>query len=170
MASLRILSQIPGRLRIQLPAWSGANPRELEDSLGNIDGVRAVQANSLTASVLIYFDPRRASLEQVLSELHLTEAAWCVATATDACRVVRQSKKEVVTRAVVTGTLAHAAVDTLFYTGTAAATALGWTWLAPVAAVHLVADVFAWGFTLRPVVRRLSAAPGPRGAAAPRTS
>ena len=90
---------------------------------------------------------------------------WCSEAGTSPSASRATGGKKVVVRAVVGGTLGHAAVDTLFYTSVAAATALGWTWVAPLAATHVVLDVFVWGFALRPVAQHLMTKP--RGTSAP---
>jgi hypothetical protein len=158
MTPPRILRQIPDRIRVHLPDWSGEEPRELERCLRHVEGVRDVQANPLTGNVLVHFDSRHLSAERLLSELSGLQEAWCAGDRPEMrAAPAPPSGKVVLAKAVVGGTLGHAAADTLFYTGTAAASALGWSWLAPVAAVHLVVDVFVWGFALRPVVRYWSA-------------
>ncbi|MFZ2447756.1 MAG: HMA2 domain-containing protein [Syntrophobacteraceae bacterium] len=54
------LHHVPGRIRIKIPGIKG-NPihaRELEEKLKVIPGVRLVSVNSLTGSVLAYYDER----------------------------------------------------------------------------------------------------------------
>lgn len=160
-----VLSLMPGRARLHLPGWSGKNPREVERRLRILDGVQEAQANSRTGNVLIHFD-RNISAARFLSEFPALQPAWSSGNQPEPAGVAEASKgvspalpsqtasgNTVVARAVVGGTLGHAAVDGLFYTATATASALGWTWLAPVAAAHLVIDVFVWGVVLRPIAR-----------------
>jgi cation-transporting ATPase I len=52
-----ILHNIPGRLRVHLPAWSGTGPRKIEKHLRRTRGVRRVEANPVTANVLISYNP-----------------------------------------------------------------------------------------------------------------
>src|SRR5215467_13924848 len=65
----RIRSATPGRIRVHLPAWSGRGPRELERHLRHLPGVRRAEANPLTRSVLVLFDPRESSQQAVLAAL-----------------------------------------------------------------------------------------------------
>lgn len=161
----QVLSLVPGRLRVHLPAWSRNHPSELERRLRSFPGVEDVQASALTGNVLIHFDPS-LSANRLLSELGSLPEGRATQTNGSSSATDGESRTAVVAEAVVKGTLGHAAVDAVFYTATAGGTALGWTWLAPVAAAHLVLDVFVWGMVLRPVAQhfqRTLAAPRPQG-------
>jgi hypothetical protein len=114
----------------------------------------------LTCNLLIRFDPRVISADRLSSELSALQKNPRPAIELRPAEGSQAADgKAVVAQAVVAGTLGHAAVDTLFYTTAAAATAAGWTWAAPLAAIHLIADVFIWGIVLRPVARLLWRAP-----------
>jgi magnesium-transporting ATPase (P-type) len=63
----RILSSIPGRIRIHLPHWRGNGQRSLERHVRALPGVRRVEANSLTGNILIGFDPRTTNEHTLLS-------------------------------------------------------------------------------------------------------
>jgi cation transport ATPase len=170
IAPPRVLSLLPGRARVHLPAWSGNSPDDVESYLRRMDGLREARANPRTGNILVRFDPQELSADRVLSELSALQAAWCAADspeqlpeACSASAAQTVSGKSAVARALVGGTLGHAALDTVFYTGTAAAVTVGWTWAASLAAVHLVLDVFIWGIALRPVAQHFRRLPGPSG-------
>jgi hypothetical protein len=155
----RVLSLLPGRARVHLPAWSGNSPDQMESRLRHL-GLSEARANPRTGNILVRFDPRKLSSDRVLVALSAFQAAWCARAGAGerpespgASTARTASGKSAVARAAVGGALGHAAVDTLFYTGTAAAVAAGWTWVGSLAAVHLVLDVFVWGIALRPVAR-----------------
>jgi cation-transporting ATPase I len=57
----------PGRARIHLPGWSGATPHAVEAALAHVPGVERVQANALTANLLVRFDPRVTNTQAVLT-------------------------------------------------------------------------------------------------------
>ena len=65
----RTLSAVPGRVRLNLPAWSGRGYHELERHLRQIPGVRRAEANPLTQNVLIYFDPQTTNPQALRSAL-----------------------------------------------------------------------------------------------------
>lgn len=46
---------LPGRVRVYVPGWSGNGKRTLETGLCLIEGVRRVQANPLTGTVLLEY-------------------------------------------------------------------------------------------------------------------
>jgi hypothetical protein len=116
----------------------------------SLNRVKEVQANPLTGNVLIRFDPR-LSADRLLSELRSLPASRATPTNDSTLDADGGSGTAVVAEAAVKGTFGHVAVDVGFYTVTAAGTALGFTWLAPLAAVHLVLDVLVWGAVLHPV-------------------
>lgn len=163
----RLLNLLPGRARFHLPAWSGNDPEAVESYLQSMDGLSQAQANPLSGNVLVRFDPRDLSAERVLSELSTLQAAWC--SSKDPKLTSRRSPSEsgsvtgksVVARAVLGGTLGHVAVDALFYSAAAAATAMGATWVGALVGAHLVLDVFVWGVALRPVAQHFRRLPGP---------
>ena len=67
----RILHTIPGRLRAHLPEWSGQGKRKLEMHLRQVQGVRSVQANSLTGNILIQYDQTVINEPTILKELQV---------------------------------------------------------------------------------------------------
>jgi hypothetical protein len=59
---------LPGRLRLRAPLLAG-QPRaaaQLEASLGRLEGIRSVEANALTGSLLIRFAPERVQAGMVI--------------------------------------------------------------------------------------------------------
>jgi cation-transporting ATPase I len=69
----RILSSIPGRIRIHLPHWSGHGQRRVEQRIRKLSGVRRVEANSLTGNILIGFDPQTTNASAILSALNTAD-------------------------------------------------------------------------------------------------
>ncbi len=69
MSKPRVLSSIPGRIRVHLPHWSGKGQRFLEQRVRELPGVRRVEANSLTSNILIGFDPRTTNEDSLLAAL-----------------------------------------------------------------------------------------------------
>jgi cation-transporting ATPase I len=65
----RILHTLPGRLRLHLPEWSGQGKRGIEAHLRNMQGIRSVQANSVTGNVLIQYDPAVMNEQAILAEV-----------------------------------------------------------------------------------------------------
>ena len=70
---LRILSLIPGRVRLHLSGWTAGDVEWVETRLCQVNGVESVQANPLTENVLIRFDRRTTGEKTLLVEL---EEAW----------------------------------------------------------------------------------------------
>jgi cation-transporting ATPase I len=68
----RLLSAIPGRIRVHLPQWSGKGGRHLEQRIRTVPGVRRVEANPLTANILIGFDPGTTNERSLLDLLGTT--------------------------------------------------------------------------------------------------
>lgn len=64
-----LLHAIPGRLRIHLPGWSAGACRRLEGELCRLQGVRDARVNSLTGNILIEFEPRLLSQQELLGVL-----------------------------------------------------------------------------------------------------
>ena len=62
-----ITSFVDGRVRLRHPALREAATAELICSVvSGVDGITAVQANPVTGSLLIYYDPEKLSREQLL--------------------------------------------------------------------------------------------------------
>ena len=66
---------VPGRLRVRVPDTKGnlAEANSLEKRIRAQKGVRDVQTNPLTGSVLVYYDPATASVS-TLSQMMLRSA------------------------------------------------------------------------------------------------
>lgn len=67
LAEPEVLHVTPGRIRLHLPDWSGQGQHGFETRLRQIQGVLSASANSLTANVLIRFDPAVADLKAILA-------------------------------------------------------------------------------------------------------
>ena len=65
----RLVHRTPGRARVHLAGWSGAEQDVLEARLLREPGVRAAQANPLTSNVLVHFDPALTDEGRVLAAL-----------------------------------------------------------------------------------------------------
>ncbi|WP_446424582.1 HMA2 domain-containing protein [Mailhella sp.] len=62
-----ITSFVDGRVRLRHPALKDAATAELIRSVvSGVDGITAVQANPVTGSLLIFYDPEKFSREQLL--------------------------------------------------------------------------------------------------------
>jgi cation-transporting ATPase I len=73
-----ILHTIPGRVRVHLTGWSGQGKRALEAKLRQVQGIRSVEANTLTGNILIYFDATATTDQNILESvqtLHLDAAS-----------------------------------------------------------------------------------------------
>jgi calcium-translocating P-type ATPase len=62
----RLIHSIPGRIRVQLPGWSGQARQQLEARLRQTLGVQRAQANPLTSNALIQFDPAVTDPQAIL--------------------------------------------------------------------------------------------------------
>jgi hypothetical protein len=62
----QLVHAVPGRVRIHLPGWSGQGQRRLETRLRQLQGVLSTQASSVTANLLIRFDPAAIDAEAIL--------------------------------------------------------------------------------------------------------
>lgn len=71
----RLIHAIPGRARFHLAEWPGQAQRQIEAQLRRVNGVRSVQANSLTRNVLIRFDPSAVDCATLLNSLSSLEKA-----------------------------------------------------------------------------------------------
>jgi magnesium-transporting ATPase (P-type) len=65
----RVVHTSSGRLRVQLPGWSGRGERALEAQIGRWRGVLSVAASALTGNVLILFDPVLTDTRALLDAL-----------------------------------------------------------------------------------------------------
>ena len=64
-----IRHMLPGRVRVYVPGWAGKGKRTIETGLRLIEGVRGVQANPLTGTVLIEYDPTVTDVQIILHEV-----------------------------------------------------------------------------------------------------
>src|SRR5262252_4608817 len=67
---LWIRHALPGRLRLQLPRLTRDVFDRVERALSQVQGVRTVRGNTLTASVLILYDPTATEQQSLLEALH----------------------------------------------------------------------------------------------------
>lgn len=65
----RLVRSSLGRLRVHLPDWDGANPRELEHAIAALPGVIQASARTQTGNVLLRFDPAAADPQELLRAL-----------------------------------------------------------------------------------------------------
>jgi len=71
MAQLDVISDAGGRLRVRVP-WVRADPVRavaVEESVDKVAGVRAVHAYPRTASVVIWYSPRRCDTAELISAI-----------------------------------------------------------------------------------------------------
>jgi hypothetical protein len=76
MTGALIVHQLPGRMRIRIPAMRG-NPEyfsDLASKLGNMAGIAAVKANPATGSIVMQFSGNPESILEHLRELDLDPA------------------------------------------------------------------------------------------------
>ncbi len=65
----QIIHSLPGRIRVHLPAWSGARQSELERLLLAVDGVSDARARAQTRNVLVSFDPGTVDEQAILAAI-----------------------------------------------------------------------------------------------------
>ena len=65
----QLLHVLHGRARVHLPGWSGRGQRRLELRLGQTPGVESVRASSVTANVLVRFNPSIIDVAGILAAL-----------------------------------------------------------------------------------------------------
>ena len=63
---LRIVSAIPGRLRLHVPACAPSALEAIEATLRDVRGIRSVKANALTGNLLVHFDQVVVSADELL--------------------------------------------------------------------------------------------------------
>ncbi len=71
----RVLHTISGRIRIQLPGWSGRGKQSIETKLRQLPGMYSVQANALTGNVLVTFDPAALDEQTILNAVSSLDLA-----------------------------------------------------------------------------------------------
>jgi cation-transporting ATPase I len=62
----QVLHELPGRLRLHAPGWSGSGPGAFERGLAELDGVERATASALTRNVLVRFDARAVDTAAIL--------------------------------------------------------------------------------------------------------
>jgi hypothetical protein len=70
-----VLHALRGRIRVHLPVWPEGGRLQLEQHVGRLRGVRRVEANPLTANILIGFDPQATDPDTLLAGLVAAEPA-----------------------------------------------------------------------------------------------
>jgi copper chaperone CopZ len=132
----RVLSLIPGRIRVHLPGWTGCDGERIENCLRRVNGVASVQANALTGNVLVYFDPLTTEESKLLAELGkaLEELPNGERAADAGCPPLR---------VVVRGLLGHAVVDSLWFVGSSVGLPL-----AGLGRLHVLMDIAVWTMAL----------------------
>jgi Heavy metal associated domain 2 len=66
-----VLSHVPGRLRVRVPDLRGeaARASQLEQRLASVPGVARTQANPVTGSVLVEYDPHLTPADRIYASL-----------------------------------------------------------------------------------------------------
>jgi len=145
----QVLHALPGRLRVHLPAWSGADSAHLARRLSQLTGVVQAKANGRTRNVLVHFEPTHIGSEALLEALACLQAELALRLPGNQ----RGGLALPVVRGVAQGVVAHAVLDTLLYGATIWAYAAGWTWVGHVGVLHFFVDLFVWTVTLHPLVQ-----------------
>jgi copper chaperone CopZ len=143
----RVLSLLPGRVRLHLPGWAGGDGERIEDRLRRVNGVESVQANPRTGNALIRFDRRAADENALLLELQ--EAWYSIARSEDAA-VPPSSHLTPFSTAIrvgVRGLLGHAVVDSVWFGAGFLGKALGLA-LAALGPLHVLMDIAVWMIAL----------------------
>ncbi|HXR64360.1 MAG TPA: haloacid dehalogenase, partial [Ktedonobacteraceae bacterium] len=68
-AEPRVLHTITGRMRVHVPEWSGQGRLQIENRLRQLQGVQHIQANPITSTILVVFDPELLSKQAILQEI-----------------------------------------------------------------------------------------------------
>jgi cation-transporting P-type ATPase I len=68
-AELRVLSAVPGRIRVHLEGWSGESARSVEAQVRRIAGVQSAQARSITRNMLVHYDCHEIGEQEILSAI-----------------------------------------------------------------------------------------------------
>lgn len=162
--NFRILSLIPGRMRLHLPGWTEGDAQRIEDHLRRVDGVQRVQANPLTRNILVRFDPRSTEKSMLLEKLggELTLYATGEDRAIFSPRVPHPSLVKVGVR----GLLGHAIVDSLWLGAGFLGKAVGLP-LAMLGPLHILMDIGVWTLAFQSVSRTPVISPAGRMASEP---
>jgi hypothetical protein len=157
---LRVLSLIPGRIRVHLLDWTGDDGERIEHRLGRLRGVESVEVNPLTGNALIRFDRQTTDEKALLMELDQTREG-----------LAAEQRREAVTspllRIGARGLLGHAVVDSFWFAAGFLGEALGLP-LAALGPLHLLTDLAVWTVALGSSGPTASVGPAePRGGARP---
>lgn len=144
---IRVLSAIPGRVRVHLPGWKGNDRERLESQLLRVEGVESVQPNPRTENVLIHFDRRMTEENRLLREL---DEIWGSLAHSErvASRTGPLHLHTTAIRVGVRGLLGHAVVDSIWFGAGFLGKFIGLplAWLGP---LHVLMDIAVWTFALR---------------------
>ncbi len=146
--NFRVLSVIPGRLRLHLAGWTNGSAERIEDGFRRIDGVKSVQANPLTQNVLVHFDPLATDADTLLAKLDKAVDE----VASDQPTNIGRS----LLRVGVRGLLGHAVVDSLWFGAGFLGSAMGLP-LAGLGPLHVLMDIAVWTMALTGEQDRASA-------------
>jgi hypothetical protein len=145
--NLRVLSQLPGRMRLHLSGWTRGSAELIENRLGRINGVESVEANPLTRNILVHFDPLVmdadvlvAKINVVVVELPDDEGS---VSADECCSDQPANAGRSLLRVGVRGLLGHAVVDSLWFGAGFLGSAMGLP-LAGLGPLHVLMDVAVW--------------------------
>ncbi|MBV8954749.1 MAG: hypothetical protein JO179_11470, partial [Solirubrobacterales bacterium] len=71
----RIVHSLPGRIRVHVPRWRGADLTALERRLTSVTGVRRARASAQTQNVLVEFDPDLIDSDSILVAMRKLQPA-----------------------------------------------------------------------------------------------
>ncbi len=145
--SFRVLSVIPGRLRLHLAGWRNVSAERIEDRLRRINGVKTVQANPLTRNVLIHFDLLVTNVDTLLAKLNkavdeLSNDEGYVPADESRSDPPANAGRSLL-RVGVRGLLGHAVVDSIWFGAGFLGSAMGLP-LAGLGPLHVLMDVSVW--------------------------
>lgn len=144
--NLRILSRIPGRIRLRLPGGAEGDAERMENRLRRVEGVQSVQANPLTGNVLVYYDHRSTDESMFLDKL-VKERSLLMAKEdgpSSSPPVANHSLFKIGVR----GLLGHALVDSLWFGAGFLGKAVGLP-LAGLGPLHVLLDIGAWALAFQ---------------------
>jgi hypothetical protein len=69
------MHEVPGRLRIKIPALKrdAHRAREIQRAIRSVSGVRSTSANTLTGSVTVHYDPEQVRAGMIVAHLSREE-------------------------------------------------------------------------------------------------
>jgi hypothetical protein len=144
---VRVLSLIPGRVRLHLPGSTTDDAQRIEDHLLRIKEVKSAQANPLTRNILIHFDHRTTDADTLLAKLNvvlgeLPDDKRPASVGWSDTHVQANAGYSPV-RVVVRGLLGHAVVDSLWFGAGFLGSAMGLP-LAGLGPLHVLMDLAVW--------------------------